>query len=842
MVGSFLLLFADPDAVRSSPEEAEKILSSVGLTISQVVGMPASDVSVWLAEGSRKLEPAARQLSASAFEVEYSIECRREMHDVKASLDSVSVDSLTSLLQEIIASSVGEEAYTVQVRAFSAKVLHNGDDVVHSVLVTAQTTTTTSYLSEIWGGSSTSGTSTGGLVQVTAQTTPLVDASGTVLDQLDDLPDWFRFAIAGVVFFSCVACASAITVLSRRWRRPKPEQLAKLAHPPEGYVQVLALGTVVELQGLRSDTHLNGQCGRTVQWMPDRDYYVVELADGSRLSIWPINLSPVYVPLVRDDVQPKVTNPPELYDHATMSALAPGKTVKLQGLQSDTRLNGQRGRVIEWDLDRGCYVVEVAGGVRRSVLPINLVLVLVPLASEEPGRANTAVLAQGSVVELHGLQRDTHLNGQRGRIHEWDLDLECYVVELADGHRKSLWPSNLVLVLVPLVTIAVLAPGSAVVELHGFRAGTHLDGQRGYVIQWMPERDYYVVEMADGARRHIRPIDIVPVYVPLVEDVRPKITQPAEEHDQATMVVPSPGSVVEFQGLIRDPHLNGQRGRVVKRDLDRGCYVVALADGTRKSTWPINLTLVLVPLVSEDVRLDLTQPPGESDQASIGVLELGSVVELHGFQGDTHLNGQRGRVVGTSTASANYVVELADGALKCTWPKNLALVHMPLVNEDIRLKWAKLPGAPCPPPEGLGRAQSVHAKGRGAAIKRSQLPEAPSPPPTGYDQATMGVLAPGSVAELHGFPGDTHLNGQRGYVVQWMPDRGCYEIELADGTRQPTRPLNLTPVHVPPAAGARGTAADLDDVAPVPFVRPSSPCRPVAPFLRRRRSSASAEP
>ncbi|CAK0862469.1 unnamed protein product [Prorocentrum cordatum] len=133
--GSIEFWFSDPDAVRSGAE-AEKLLVSVGVTISQVVGMPASYVSVWFAEGSRRLGAATRRLAGGILEVRYSIYVPSDIDaeslgidDAEASLNSVSVSSFTSLLQKNIDSNFGEAVYSVSVLALDAVVV----DDVHTV-------------------------------------------------------------------------------------------------------------------------------------------------------------------------------------------------------------------------------------------------------------------------------------------------------------------------------------------------------------------------------------------------------------------------------------------------------------------------------------------------------------------------------------------------------------------------------------------------------------------------------------------------------------------------------------------------------------------------------------
>jgi hypothetical protein len=129
LVGSIVLLVAaDPDALRNSPE-GEKLLDSCLLTLSRVVGMPASYISVWFEE-SRRLREASRQLSRSVLELGYSIAVPEDgdagVSDIaaaEAELDSINVSTFESMLQENIDSSVGTGLLSVSVLTITADVV-----------------------------------------------------------------------------------------------------------------------------------------------------------------------------------------------------------------------------------------------------------------------------------------------------------------------------------------------------------------------------------------------------------------------------------------------------------------------------------------------------------------------------------------------------------------------------------------------------------------------------------------------------------------------------------------------------------------------------------------------
>jgi hypothetical protein len=122
------LWFSDPGAFQNDTE-AEKMFISVGRTISQVVGMPASYVSVGFAD-SRRLTAATRQLTGGILEVEYSIYVPADsvaeypgIDVAEASLNSVNVSAFTSLLQENIDSVFGDAVHSVSVLAIEAVVV-----------------------------------------------------------------------------------------------------------------------------------------------------------------------------------------------------------------------------------------------------------------------------------------------------------------------------------------------------------------------------------------------------------------------------------------------------------------------------------------------------------------------------------------------------------------------------------------------------------------------------------------------------------------------------------------------------------------------------------------------
>jgi hypothetical protein len=83
----------------------------------------------------------------------------------------------------------------------------------------------------------------------------------------------------------------------------------------------LVVGSVVELQDSRAKLDLNGRRGRVIEWMPKLQRYVIEFADGTRESVWPINLLLVEAEPT-DDVQFDIIQPQPPMTVPTRGALA----------------------------------------------------------------------------------------------------------------------------------------------------------------------------------------------------------------------------------------------------------------------------------------------------------------------------------------------------------------------------------------------------------------------------------------------------------------------------------------------------------------------------------------
>lgn len=116
-----------------------------------------------------------------------------------------------------------------------------------------------------------------------------------------------------------------------RWQLPEStssptqehDQVAPaLPAPAEASVASgLKVGSVVELQDFRTNLDLNGHRGRVIEWMPELQRYVIEFADGTRESVWPMNLLPVDA-APTDDFQLDIIEPQSPVTSPTREPLA----------------------------------------------------------------------------------------------------------------------------------------------------------------------------------------------------------------------------------------------------------------------------------------------------------------------------------------------------------------------------------------------------------------------------------------------------------------------------------------------------------------------------------------
>merc|ERR1719343_1864260 len=151
-----------------------------------------------------------------------------------------------------------------------------------------------------------------------------------------------------------------------------------------------AVGTQVEVQGLKARGDLNGKRGWVIGYDEDADRVEVSFEGAScqKVKLKPINAVPVAML------------------QSAIDGLAVGICVVIVGLQSRTDLNGRRGSIISRDDAAGRIEVQLDGlasNERVKVKPSN-----VKIAKDD--------LTVGAQVEIVGLESRPDLNGRQGVI------------------------------------------------------------------------------------------------------------------------------------------------------------------------------------------------------------------------------------------------------------------------------------------------------------------------------------------------------------------------------------------------------------------------------------------
>lgn len=148
----------------------------------------------------------------------------------------------------------------------------------------------------------------------------------------------------------------------------------------------LPAGAAVGLRGLRSRPELNGKSAQIGEWSEAKGRYKVRLPDGCVLSLCPKNLVQLC-------------------------------TLEVTGSEEHPELNGQRGEVVEYKEDEGCYTV----------------LMHDPASIAELPRAS-CIFDEGTPVTLRGLS-DEQLNGQMAQILSVDRNAARYLVRCQHGRQ-----------------------------------------------------------------------------------------------------------------------------------------------------------------------------------------------------------------------------------------------------------------------------------------------------------------------------------------------------------------------------------------------------------------------
>lgn len=108
----------------------------------------------------------------------------------------------------------------------------------------------------------------------------------------------------------------------------------------------MEVGSIVEIAGLKSATHLNGCSGTLVRWLERDQRWAVELLDSKKsVKVNPSNL-------VLRDTKPTRTVVDEL-------PTASDQVVRLRGLRGASHLNGSRGLTVKFDESAGRWAVRL---------------------------------------------------------------------------------------------------------------------------------------------------------------------------------------------------------------------------------------------------------------------------------------------------------------------------------------------------------------------------------------------------------------------------------------------------------------------------------------------------
>jgi curved DNA-binding protein CbpA len=159
---------------------------------------------------------------------------------------------------------------------------------------------------------------------------------------------------------------------------------------------VIPPGTIVSLKDLVSAADHNGDRGVIKQYIPSSKRYVVEIEDSDEtLSVKPENL----------------------LQHVH---------VRIQDIQSQPELNGQRGTIITWCPKKGRYNIYVSSKV----------------VSLKP---NNVILENGTVARVTGLESRPELNGKWGTVKGYVRDSNKYDVQLSSTQIIRVKVENMIL-------------------------------------------------------------------------------------------------------------------------------------------------------------------------------------------------------------------------------------------------------------------------------------------------------------------------------------------------------------------------------------------------------------
>jgi len=151
-------------------------------------------------------------------------------------------------------------------------------------------------------------------------------------------------------------------------------------------VNLLQEGTQVLIKGLNSKPALNGKSGRIAGYAKESERYEVQVpGEAQTLSLKPTNL------VVQVD------------------------RVQVTGVESKPELNGQRGRVIDFDAEKERYKVQLSCG---TIVSLPLTAIIFPC---------------GARVVIVQLQNTPQWNNQWGSVQKYDSATKRYSIELLGG-------------------------------------------------------------------------------------------------------------------------------------------------------------------------------------------------------------------------------------------------------------------------------------------------------------------------------------------------------------------------------------------------------------------------
>lgn len=397
-----------------------------------------------------------------------------------------------------------------------------------------------------------------------------------------------------------------------------PDQLRSDSTPAGG----IPVGTHATIFGLKSAVQLNGQEVVVKGFDSKKQRYIVQTADGSPKEVKASHLGPLsdnaptmesqqprHVPRAEDSRRFRVPSPvvpetdvPEKSDSNGMPALPEGAKVRIVGLHSAKKLNGEIVTVHDIDVKTGRYMVELPDGSPKEIKREHLLLPSEVARVEALKNAAASPVDQGkplgpnnwafgTSVLISGLHSAAELNGKVGSVRGFDEKMQRYIVVVpGGGPPKKVKPQNL-----------------------------HLAGSGD----------------AANSPSQVQPQVQQPVQLHVVQ---PQVTHPEAPLPKAQTGMPSgqvssssvtpampvatvssgqlvPGTHVLVSGLVSAPQLNGQVAVVRNFDEKTGRYVVEFSAGSKpKKIKESHLKIVDTPKMSLGAQAAVVTKPKPKQQ------------------------------------------------------------------------------------------------------------------------------------------------------------------------------------------------------------------------------------